>query len=263
MQIDCSGLFTTNSDPLYWCFCQMPHNKSSSTRKYGSWSSKGLDQALSSMECGNLGLNAAARYYGVPKATLSRHQKLQNKYANGGVKFHGQACTLTKSMKERVIHGLQLESMYFGLRVDDLRRLAFDLAEANGIEHYFNKENGMAGKKWYYSFMRRHPELSLRESDNTSMARAQGFNRPRVESFFQLLSKIYDEEKLTPDRLYNTDETSLSTLQDEQNQITAALSKRRIGAMVSIESGESTICVVCMSAAGVFASPMLIYKRRG
>ena len=44
----------------------------------------------------------------------------------------------------------------------------------------------MAGKKWYYSFMRRHPELSLREPENTSLARAQGFNRPRVEALKSL-----------------------------------------------------------------------------
>jgi len=30
--------------------------------------------------------------------------------------------------------------MYFGLRIDDLHRLAFDVAKANSIEHCFNKE---------------------------------------------------------------------------------------------------------------------------
>lgn len=241
----------------------MPQDKSHQSRKCGAWSSEDLDRALSSLENGDLGLNAAARHYGVPKATLSRHQKSQNKYANGGMKCHGQSCTLTPSIEEELVaHCLQLESMYFGLRVDDLRRLAFDLAEANGIEHHFNKDDGMAGKKWYYAFMRRHPELSLREPENTSLARAQGFNKPRVESFFQLLGTIYDEEKLTPDRVYNMDETSLSTVQDGQNKIIGARGKRRIGAMVSNERGESTTCVVCMSAAGVFIPPMLIYKRK-
>ena len=77
----------------------------------------------------------------------------------------------------------------------------------------------MAGKKWYYAFMQRDPELSLREPENTSLARAQGFNRPRVEAFFQLLGKVHDQEHLTPDRLYNMDETSLSTVQDGQKRL--------------------------------------------
>lgn len=222
-----------------------------------------MERALSTMQRGDMGLNAASKSYGVPKATLSRHEKCQNLYANGTVKYHGQSCTLTESMEEELVeHCLQLESMYFGLRVDDLRRLAFDLAEANGINHNFNREERMAGKKWYYAFMRRHPQLSLRKPENTSLARAQGFNKARVEAFFQMLGRIYDEEQLTPDRLYNMDETSLSTVQDGQKKIVGARGKRRIGAVVSNERGESTTCVVCMSASGSFVPPMLIYRRK-
>ena len=152
--------------------------------------------------------------------------------------------------------------MYFGMRVDDLRRLAFDIAEANQLEHGFNRESRMAGKKWYYAFMKRHPELSLRTPEATSMARAQGFNKERVQSFFQLLAKVSDEERLTPDRLFNMDETSLSTAQDGQTKIIAAKGKKRIGTMVSAVRGESVTGVVCMSAAGFFIPPMLIFKRK-
>jgi len=41
----------------------------------------------------------------------------------------------------------EVESMYFGLRVDDLLRLVFDLAEANSVAQNFNKNDRMAGKK--------------------------------------------------------------------------------------------------------------------
>jgi len=44
----------------------------------------------------------------------------------------------------------------------EVRELAYQLAEANQMKHSFNKEKKAAGKKWLYSFMRRHPQLSLR-----------------------------------------------------------------------------------------------------
>ena len=154
-------------------------------RVCGKWTAEDMERAVSAIQRGDMGTNEASRIYGVPKSTLSRHVTRKNKIAIGEVKFHGHACALPDEVERDLVeHCLTLESMYFGLRIDDLRRLAFEVAEANGIEHGFNKESQMAGKKWYYAFMRRHPELSLREPESTSMARAQGFFRPRVQSFF-------------------------------------------------------------------------------
>ncbi|KAJ4443582.1 hypothetical protein ANN_05256 [Periplaneta americana] len=58
----------------------------------------------------------------------------------------------------------------------ELRLLAFDVAERNEIPHIFNKEK-IAGKKWYCTFMRRHPELIFRQPESISFARAKGFNK--------------------------------------------------------------------------------------
>jgi len=193
---------------------------------YGKWSHEDLHQAVSAIQRGDFGLNEASRLYGVPKATLSRHMNGKNEVANLEIKFHGSETTLGEQLdRELAEHCLLLESMYFGLRIDDIRKLAFDLAEANNVPHKFNREKGMAGKKWFYSFMQRHQELSVREPESTYIARAQGFNKERVRAYFDLLRKIYDEEKLTPDRLFNMGESNLSTVQDGQSK---GLSVRRV-----------------------------------
>jgi len=49
----------------------------------------------------------------------------------------------------------------------------------------------------------------------------------------------------SPQTDYNMDETSLSTVQDGQKKIIGARGKRRIGAIVSSERGESATAVVC------------------
>ena len=231
--------------------------------QYCTWDVTEMEMALNAMERGDMGLNAAAKFYGIPKATLSRHAKCQNKIANEATKFHGGQPTLPKELEDELVqHCMNLEAMFFGLTMDELRSSAFDLAEKNRIQHSFSKEKQVAGKKWYYSFMHRHPELSLRQPENTSLARAQGFNKPRVEAFFSLLEKIYDREKLTPDRLYNMDETNLSTVQDGQRKIIGERGKRQIGGIVSNERGESSTCVVAVSATGNYVPPMVIYRRK-
>ena len=118
----------------------------------------------------------------------------------------------------------------------------------------------MAGKKWYYAFMRRHPKLSLRKPELTPIARTQGFNKERVQPFCNLLSKLFMEEKLTPDRPYNMGKISLSTVQDGQMKIINARGEKQVGMMTSSKRESLVTAVICVSAAGFYVPPMLVYK---
>jgi hypothetical protein len=237
--------------------------KETKSKKYGEWTSENMERAIECMSNGDMGLNATAKFFGIPKATLSRHVKSQNKIANGSEKFHGKLSCLGAELEEELAqHCLELEKRFFGLTIDDLRGLAYEIAEANGIEHSFCSVTKKAGMKWYYNFMKRHPSLSLRLPESTSMARAQGFNRPRVEAFFELIEGIYEKYQVQPSKLYNMDETSLSTVQDGQRKIVGCKGKKQVGRITSQERGQSTTGVVCCNAAGQFIPPMVIYRRQ-
>ena len=133
---------------------------------FGKWTDVDLDRAVEEIQRGDFSLSEASRIYGVPIGTLSRHMTGKKKVSNLSDKVHGRVKTFSTELEtELVNHLLTLESMYFGLRIDEVRKLAFDLAESNGIMHVFNKESGMTGKKWFYSFLKRHPELSIRTPD--------------------------------------------------------------------------------------------------
>lgn len=80
-----------------------------------------------------------------------------------------------------------MESRFFGLTTKDLRRLAYDLAEHNKLQHKFNNDTKMAGRIWLDNFLKRNPDLSLRKPEPTSAARAAGFNQVVVNKFFDLL----------------------------------------------------------------------------
>ena len=174
--------------------------------KHGKWSTTAMSSAIDAMKAGT-GLNAAARAFSIPKATLRRHLVGSNKSACGGVKHLGRNTDLPPELEEELSkHILDMEAMFYGFNTQSVRKLAFQLAEINRIEHRFSKEKQTAGKEWLAGFLRRHPEISIRTPEATSLARASGFNRPRVNAFFDLLEKLVDEHGLTAHSIYNADE---------------------------------------------------------
>ena len=230
--------------------------------QYCKWTEENMERALSALKNGDIGLNAAARTYSVPKATLKRHLDGSNTYAVDGKKVVGSLSDLPPDVEEEIVnHILKLEECMFGMTSVDLRSLAYQIAVQNNIPNRFNNEKKLAGKKWYSLFMKRHPNLSLRQPEATSLARAKGFNKERVEEFFDILEKLVLENNLEASRIYNVDETGLSTVQRKPRKIIALKGKQQVGSVASGERGTNTTAVCCVSGSGHYVPPMMIFKR--
>lgn len=167
----------------------------------------------------------------------------------------------TAQEKELVEHILAMECRLFGLSLNELRQLAFELAERNNLLHTFNRRKSMAGKAWLYSFLKRHPELRLRSPESTSIARAIGFNRPAVQQFFSLLSDVYCKHNLSPSQIYNVDETGIMTVPKKRSKCLALRGKRQVGCLTSAERGILVTAETCMNAAGNFMPTMFVFPR--
>lgn len=159
-------------------------------------------------------------------------------------------------------HILQMESRLFGFTLSELRILAYELATRNGLSHNFNVEKKMAGKTWLYSFLSRHPNLRLRKPEATSIGRAIGFNRVAVNTFFTLLTDVCDKYHFKPERIWNVDETGITTVPNKQSKVISMRGKRQIGALVSAERGTLVTAEICMSASGSYMPVMLIFPRK-
>ncbi|XP_025195696.1 tigger transposable element-derived protein 6-like [Melanaphis sacchari] len=119
----------------------------------------------------------------------------------------------------------------------------------------------MAGKDWVKGFRKRHPEITLRSPEATSSARAQAFNRPNVMKFFTILQNVQQKNSFLPHRVFNVDETGLTTVQSKCSKILALKGRRQVGSLTSAERGVLSTIVVCMSAGGNFIPPMIIFPR--
>ena len=227
------------------------------------WTENKMRQAMEAVRRG-LAYKTAARNFGVPLMSLKRRCKGTNKLAVDAVKKLGsKRPVFTEQQEEELVaHILDMERRMYGLTTKDVRSIAYQLADKNGIDHPFSKITCLAGKDWLTGFRKRHPELALRSPESTSAARARAFNRPVVTKFFALLKTVYDKIQFPAYRIYNVDETSLSTVPGKNCKILAQRGRKQVGRVVSAERGTSTTAVICMSASGSYVPPMVIFARK-
>jgi hypothetical protein len=107
--------------------------------------------------------------------------------------------------------------------------------------------------------MGRHPYPSLKTATNTSLARAQGFNGEKVKKFSDLLERIV-EDSLDTTRIYNVDETGLTTVQKKPRRVVSMKGRSKIRSVSSGETGVNTTAVCSVSDAGCYVPPTLIHK---
>jgi len=155
-----------------------------------------------------------------------------------------------------------MEGRLFGFSTVDCRKLAYQLAIKNNKRHNFSHIKQEGGYDWYKGFMLRHPELSLRKPEATSAARAMGFNKPVVMKFFKLLGELMDRYKFTPDRIYNCDETGISSVPKSKAKIIATKGRKQVGSITSAERGETVTVEMCMNSVGRYMPPLFIFPRQ-
>ena len=216
---------------------------------------------MGAVRSGEMGLREAGRHYGIPVTTLKRRLEGGNKIAVDTKKQNGRPPVLPSSLEDELAqHILQMEQMFFGFTRKDVRKLAFQLAERNSIPHDFNVSMGMAGKDWLNRFLKRHSQICVREPQQTSLDRATGFNPEQVSRFFDILEELYDSNGFDGTRVFNMDETGISTVQQNTTKILGQKGKKQIGCLSSAERGSNTTIACCFSASGQYVPPLILFK---
>ncbi|KAJ3616588.1 hypothetical protein MTP99_017334, partial [Tenebrio molitor] len=228
-----------------------------------SWESEAMAEAIKAVKEGNMPFQTASKLYNIPRNTLKRRVLDKNKDAKNEIKLLGSIRPVFTSDQEMEIvqHIEEMETRFYGFTKKELRSLAYQLAEKNGLNHNFNKESQLAGEHWLKGFRDKHPNVSLRTPEATSAARARAFNKNNVNKFFSLLDECFRRFPYSPHRVFNVDETGLTTVQSKSSKVFAAKGRKQVGSLTSAERGILSTVVICMSAGGIFVPPMIIFPR--
>lgn len=105
--------------------------------------------------------------------------------------------------------------MNFGLTYALARELAYKYAVALNVNERIPAKRhttGLAGENWLYHFKKRHPELALRQAENTSLSRNTSFSKHNVGTYFDNLEALFTRVNISPSRILNLDESGISTV---------------------------------------------------
>lgn len=223
----------------------------------GSWSEEALQQAIEAIAKG-MSIRSAGKEFNIPESTL-RNRRKRNIF--GKTSMGPESQLGVDAEKKLSLHITKLQAVGFAPTQRDVRTLAYNLAEALGKKHTFHKEKKMAGKCWFTSFLRRHPELSVRKAQGISRARTEGMNREEIQHYFSLLAEILAQNDLfdKPACIWNCDEIGVQ-LNNEPGKVVAVKGSKDVHVVTSAEKGETITILACCSAEGQFLPPYCIFK---
>jgi len=149
----------------------------------------------------------------------------------------------------------------YGMSTKEARVLVYQCAVKFGVNHPGQWDKAQRAREDLLSgFLARNPQLSIRTSEATSLARATGFNKTNVKAFFDKLSVVMERHTFEPNDIYNVDETGVTTVQ-KPSKIIPRKGAKQIGALTSGERGSLVTVELAVSASGNSIPPMFVFRR--
>lgn len=216
-----------------------------------------LQTALDAIASGRK-IREVGRSFNISEATLRYKIRMNQRSMS---KLGRKPIFTEEQEKELTKHILELAKMFYGITIGELRQLVYKYADTNEIRHNFCKETELAGKDWVTLFLKRNPEVSLRKPEGTSINRIIAFNKIEVKRFYSNIASISEKFEFHADRMYNVDETGITTVQ-RPSRILGPKGQKQVGSAISLERGKTVTIVCAMSASGGYIPPMFIFPRK-
>lgn len=247
---------------------KMPRSKAGRTRPKvdASRMKAAVEAVTSSSPTKKLSYRSAAKVYDIKLTTLQREvTKFKSQPENSSYEYKINLASrkvFTPEEEEKLAAYIKKRAnMCYGLKDKACRELAYKYAKANGekIPESWEK-NGEAGREWMKLFCARN-RLSPRKPEPTSLSRATSFNPHNIRTFFKNLEEVLTKYgPIPPERIYNVDETGLTTVQQPGN-VYAETGQKQVGGIVSAERGTLVTMINAINAVGNSVPPYFVFPR--
>lgn len=176
-----------------------------SSKKYFNYTKENLRNALEAVKSGTP-CATAAKQFNVPRTTLIG--KLKGIYPED---CRSGAATVLKPEEEDLLEKwiFNLGKLGFPVTkfqlVDSVALLVKTLKRPNKFS------GGRPGRHWFEGFLRRHPQITKRITQNLTVSRA-AVTKTKIENWFQEINHYFESSKINindPRRIFNADETAL------------------------------------------------------
>lgn len=181
-------------------------SKSKSPRqKRMQYSKESLESALSEVKSKNGSLRSVATKFKIPESTI--RAKLGHKYAE---KKPGPQTVLTSDEEAELVKWI-VQCSKAGFPVDKNMLLDNVQMLCDKLKKKTPFVNNKPGQSWYNSFLRRHPDLSLRMSENVTLSRAR-VTKESLQNWFKQVGDYLESlgiSEMQPNRIFNGDESGI------------------------------------------------------
>jgi hypothetical protein len=194
----------TLKNRIFHSKCQLEMDQPSDSHRpqnYKNWEESRLYKAFLAIKEDGFSIRRAAETYNVPKSTLQDR-------VTGRVEFgckSGPETYLSDKEENELIDFLE------GCTDIGYSRSKKQVIEMVQLVLYEKGKNVTISEGWWYSFKRRHPQLTLRTAEPVSYARLLGTRREILERYFDLLELTFNEYDFhnNPCSIFNMDETGM------------------------------------------------------
>jgi hypothetical protein len=165
----------------------------------------------------------ASKYFSLPKGILDRYVKDTACSAEKLVNVHlGRRTFLPNELENELVqYNITMDQRCYGLRRQDMKRMAFQLSTRNDLKHQFNQEKSAAGMKWLRSYLKSHPVLSMRTPEGISAAWVKCFTSENVSRFFDIHETELKKVNHEVHGIFNIDETGITDVQHRHSELSA------------------------------------------